>query len=203
MITDLRTGGMAGGAGEQAVATAMAVQVLRHWQVPCSVIAGATDSKTPDFQAGYEKAMTVSAAIHAGANLVTQAVGMQAGLMGVSYAAMVADNDMLGAALRAAVAPEVTNETLALDAIEQVIAGEGHFLGRPETYARMRSDFLYPEVADRRSVEEWMSSDRTGMAQRAAERAKSLLREHWPDHGDPELRRNWEGRFGLLARRDA
>ena len=49
MITDLRTGGMAGGAPEQIMATGVAVQVLRYWEIPCSVIAGATDSKLIDF----------------------------------------------------------------------------------------------------------------------------------------------------------
>ena len=89
MITDLRTGGFS---GEQALATAMCCQVLRHWDLPCSAIAGATDAKLPDAQAGYEKALTVNTAL-------------QAGLMGVSFPAMVIDNDMLGAILRANVPP--------------------------------------------------------------------------------------------------
>jgi Trimethylamine:corrinoid methyltransferase len=78
MITDLRTGGMAGGAPEQLMATAAAVQVMRHWKVPCSVIAGATDSKLVDFQSGYEKAVTINSAAQTGANLITQAAGSQA-----------------------------------------------------------------------------------------------------------------------------
>ena len=200
MITDLKTGGMAGGAGEQAMATGMAVQVLRRWDVPCSVIAGATDSKLPDFQAGYEKALTISTAVQAGANLVTQAAGAQAGLMGVSFAAMVADNDMLGAVMRANVPPEVSEATLALDAIADVVTGEGHFLGRPETYARMRSDFLYPDVADRSSLEEWGETDQADMGQRAAARAEEILRDHWPSHGEAALRAELMARFGLDER---
>ncbi|MGB1637777.1 MAG: trimethylamine methyltransferase family protein, partial [Paracoccaceae bacterium] len=100
MITDLRTGGLAGGSGEQAQANSMVLQVLRHLDVPCSIIAGATGSGHVDHQAGYEKALGISAAISAGANLVTQAAGSQASLMGTSLAGMVADNDMLGAVLR-------------------------------------------------------------------------------------------------------
>ncbi len=73
MITGLRTGGFCGGSGEQALATAMCCQVLRFWDLPCSVIAGATDRKMPDAQAGYEKALTVVTARAAGANLVTEA----------------------------------------------------------------------------------------------------------------------------------
>ncbi len=197
MITDLRTGGMAGGAGEQVMATALGVQVLRHWDVPCSVIAGATDSKVPDFQAGYEKALTINTAVQSGANLITQAVGTQAGLMGVNYAAMVADNDMLGAILRSNVPPEVTEQTLMFDEVAEVVSGDGHFLGRPETYARMRCDFLYPEIADRISIDEWSASDRADMGQRAARRAARILERHWPDHLPDRLRCDLSYRFGL------
>jgi trimethylamine--corrinoid protein Co-methyltransferase len=180
MITDLRTGGMAGGAGEQVTATALTVQVLRHWDLPCSVIAGATDSRHADFQAGYEKALTVLTAMQAGANMVTQAAGTQAALMATSFPAMVADNEMLGNLLRANAVPEITLETLALDTIRSVVTGEGHFLGQPETYARMRSDFLYPEIADRTGLGAPVAAG--DMASRASARAAELLRDHHPAH---------------------
>lgn len=196
MITDLRTGGMAGGAGEQAMATAMACQVFRHWDLPCSVIAGAADSKVPDAQAGYEKALTVNTAIQAGANLVTQAAGMHAGLMGVSFAGMVIDNDMLGSLLRANVAAEVNDETLALASIKDVVTGDGHFLGRPETYARMKSDFLYPEIADRSSPEDWMEAGSPDIVETAERRVEEILRKAPQDHlpGDvlSELRQRFD-----------
>ena len=37
----------------------------------------------------------------------------------------------------------ISQDTLALNTIQAVVEGEGHFLGQPETYARMRSDFVY------------------------------------------------------------
>ena len=40
MITDLRTGGMAGGSGEQALLTAAAIQMARFYQLSSSTIAG-------------------------------------------------------------------------------------------------------------------------------------------------------------------
>ncbi|MCE8539400.1 trimethylamine methyltransferase family protein [Ruegeria pomeroyi] len=202
MITDLRSGGLAGGAGEQAMATGLAVQVLRFWDLPCSVIAGATDSKLPDFQSGYEKALTINTALQAGANLITQAAGSQAGLMAVHFGAMVADNDMLGAILRANIPPEITPETLALEAIAEVVRGEGHFLGRPETYARMRSDFLYPEIADRAQLGDWALGTRADMGARASARAITLLGRHWPNHLSPDLRADLAHQFGLPVEKE-
>ena len=182
MITDLRTGGMSGGSGEQALATAVAMQLCNWLGLPSSTIAGATDSKVPDAQAGYEKALAVSAAVQAGAGLVTQACGMQAGLMGVSFESYVIDNDMLGAVMRAAAPVQVTAETLNVSGIADVVRGEGHFLGRPETFQRMKTDFLYPQIADRRPPLEWEAAGSQDIRSLANSRARAILAEHYPTH---------------------
>ena len=180
MITDLRTGAMSGGSGEQTLANSAAIEMMRHYNLPNSIIAGATDSKAMDAQAGYEKALSVSQAVQSGAHLVTQACGMHAGLMGVAYESYVMDNDMLGAILRSATAIEITDETLSVDAIAQAVHGEGHFLGHAQTYARMKSDFLYPDIADRRSVEEWTAAGQPDLVAVARERARSMLKAYEP-----------------------
>ena len=182
MITDLRTGGMAGGAPEQLMATAAAVQVMRYWKVPCSVIAGATDSKLVDFQSGYEKALTINSAAQTGANLITQAAGSQASLMAVNYGAMVADNELIGILFRSNIIPEISDETLMHDSIKEVVNNEGHYLGHPETYARMKSDFYYPEIAERKSIEEWAASEKLDMGKRAETEALEILKDYWPNH---------------------
>ena len=182
MITDLRTGGMAGGAPEQIMATGVAVQVLRYWEIPCSVIAGATDSKLIDFQSGYEKALTINSAAQTGANLITQAAGSQASLMGINYGAMVADNELIGAIFRSNIIPQVSDETLMHESIKEVVNNEGHYLGHPETYARMKSDFYYPEIAERKSIEEWANSEKLDMGKRAEAEAREILKNYWPNH---------------------
>lgn len=175
MVTDLRTGGMAGGGGEQALLTAAAVQISNHCGLPNSTIAGATDSKVPDIQSGYERALAVALAAQAGANLVTQACGMQAGLMAVSFESYLIDDDMLGAVLRTLAPIEVDEATLSIAAIGDVVRGEGHFLGHHETLARMQSDFLYPNLADRRSPEAWEAAGSPDIREAARARVRELL----------------------------
>ena len=80
MVTDLRTGGMAGGSGEQASLTATAINMAQYYNLPCSTIAGATDSKISDAQSGYEKCLSISRAVNAGANIITHACGSQLAL---------------------------------------------------------------------------------------------------------------------------
>ena len=184
MITDLRTGAMSGGSGEQALATSAAIEMMRFYNLPHSVIAGATDSKSVDIQAGYERALCVTQAVHSGAHLVTQACGMQAGLMGVALESYVIDNDLLGAVLRSATPIEINTETLALDAVAEAVQGDGHFLGDAQTYARMKSDFLYPDMADRSSIEAWTSAGQPDLREAARERVRSLLAAAPPAHAD-------------------
>jgi trimethylamine--corrinoid protein Co-methyltransferase len=197
MITDLRTGGMAGGSGEQALLTAAATQIARFYDLPNSTIAGATDSKLPDAQAGYEKALTVALAAQAGANVITQAAGTQAGLMATSLAAYVIDNDMLGTILKSALPIEVSDATLSVDRIAEAVRGDGHFLGQAETYQRMESDFVYPNLADRRAPELWQSDPGPALEQRAKDTATAILNTYFPDHLSPDLQHRLRKKFAI------
>jgi len=182
MVTDLRTGGMAGGAGEQALLTAASVQMSNHYGFPCSTIAGATDSKVADAQSGYEKSLSVTLAAQSGCNLITQASGMQAGLMACSFESYVIDNDMLGAILRSIAPVEVNAQILNTRVTADVVNGEGHFLGCDETLQRMQSDFLYPDVADRSDHEVWAANGAKDIRTVANNTAKVILQEHFPSH---------------------
>ena len=190
MITDLRTGAMAGGSGEQALLTATAMQMARHYGLPSSTIAGATESKLPDAQSGYEKCLTVGLSVQAGANIITQACGAQASLMGISFEAMVVDNDMLGCILRATNPVEVSPQTLSASAIGAVVNEAGHFLGEADTFARMHSDFLYPEIADRTVIDVWEAAGGIDIRQAAALRAQEILAEYRPCYIEPAIDRD-------------
>ena len=202
MVTDLRSGGMAGGSGEQAILTAAATQMAQFYNLPNSTIAGATDSKIVDAQAGYEKALSVTMAVQAGANLVTQAAGTQAGLMATSFEAYVIDNDMLGAILGAANPISVDAQTLAVDVIAQTVRGEGHFLGHPDTYARMKSDFVYPALANRQAPDAWLANGAPTINDTAQRAAKKTLAEHFPDHIPPDIDERIRTRFDIKLPRE-
>ncbi len=203
MLTDLRTGAMSGGSAEGAVAMAATAQMANYYGLVNSTIAGATDSKLADAQSGYEKSLTVALAAQAGSNLVTQACGMQASLMGCALESYVIDNDMLGAIMKSLAPIEVSEETLALAAIDEVARGEGHFLGRPETLARMQSDFVYPEIADRRSIEEWEADGSRDIHEVARERTREILAAHYPRHIADELDTRLRERFDIRLPRAA
>jgi len=198
LVADLRTGSMSGGGGEQAILMAAAAQMGRYYDLATSSIAGITDAKTADAQHGFEKNLAVSLAAHAGSNIVTQACGMQASLLGCSLEGYVIDNDMLGNIMRSIRGAEVSEETLAVEIIDQVSRNEGHYLGHPQTLARMESDYYYPEVSDRRTPAEWSEDGMQDMRQRALVRTRQILAEHFPDNINSKTDRKLRHEFEIL-----
>ncbi len=185
-VSDLRTGAMSGGSGEQALLSAACAQMASFYDLPNSVPAGMTDSKLPDMQSGGEKGYTISLAAHAGATMIHECAGMQGSLMGTAFESYVLDNDLLGAILRTVRGIEVSDETLDYDVIRDTVLGVGHYLGHAQTFARMKTDYLYPEIADRRSIDEWERAGARDARDLARDRVRAILAEHYPAHVAPE-----------------
>ncbi|WP_298853186.1 trimethylamine methyltransferase family protein [uncultured Ruegeria sp.] len=197
LVADLRTGSMCGGGGEQAILMAGAAQMGRHFDLPTSSIAGITDAKCLDAQYGAEKSLAVTMAAHAGSNIVTQAAGMQASLLGVSHAAYVSDNDMLGNILRTLRGIEATPENIAADIIADVCRGEGHYLGEQHTFNRMKSDYFYPDIGDRKTPREWQEDGSHPISDIARDRAREILSSHYPQHIPDNVDRALRARFDI------
>lgn len=203
-VSDLRTGSMSGGSGEQAVLMAACGQMGRYYDLPTGIAAGMTDAKLPDAQSGFEKGYTVTLAAHSGANLVYESAGMHASLLGCSFESMVIDNDMLGAINRTVRGIEVNDETLSLDSMRDVcIDGPSHFLGHGQTLDLMQKEYIYPEVGDRTSPKEWAEQDKPDLIATARKRVDEVLATHHPvhvsDQADAEIRKE----FNVLLDRSA
>ena len=196
-ISDLRTGAMASGSGEGAIASASAAQLMCRLDLPSTVCAGMTDAKLPDAQAGYEKACSVTLAAHAGANMINLSAGMLASLIAASAESLVIHNEMLGAVLRTVRGVEIDKETLSVEVIDAAVNGEGHFLGHPQTMARMKSDFLYPDICDRSSIDEWREAGSQTLWNRATQRVRHILQQPpgWPL--DPVVDRRIREKFPI------
>ena len=133
--------------------------------------------------------------------MITQAAGSQASLMAVNFGAMVADNELIGVLFRSNIIPEISNETLMHESIKEVVNNEGHYLGHPETYRRMKSDFYYPNIADRKSIEEWANSEQMDMGKRAEVEAIEILENYWPSHLPKKIVDELNNRFQLDLKR--
>ncbi len=196
-VSDLRTGAFTGGGGEEALLQAASAQIARFYGVPSSISAGMTDAKRPDGQAGFEKGVTVALAATAGGNLISEVAGMVGSLMGVSFEAMVMDNEMLGIIQRTLKGIEVTDDTLSFEVIKEVIEGPGHYLGHAQTLALMDREYLYTTLADRSSLSAWEEEGSVGMLDKARKEAKRRLATHYPQSIDPKVDAEIRARFPI------
>lgn len=187
-VSDLRTGAMSGGSGEQAVLMAACGQMGRFYNLPTGVAAGMADAKLPDAQSGYEKGYTVTLAAHSGANMVYESAGMHASLLGACLESYIIDNDMLGAINRTVRGIEVNDETLSLQTMRDVcVDGPLHYLGHQQTMNLMQKDYLYPQIGDRNSPKEWYEKSRPELLKSASGVVDQILKNHFPAHIPADL----------------
>ncbi|MEP2027784.1 MAG: trimethylamine methyltransferase family protein [Paracoccaceae bacterium] len=173
---DLRTGAMTGGSGEQALLSAGCAQMHRFYDLPGGAAAGIADSKMPDMQAGWEQMCSNVMAGLSGLNMVYEAAGMHASLLGFCHESLILGDDLIGHALRCVRGIEVTDETLAVDQIAEVcMGGPGHYLGTDQTLGRMQSDYVYPNLGDRTSPKEWAEIGKPDLLKKATARKEEIL----------------------------
>ncbi|MGO9038941.1 MAG: trimethylamine methyltransferase family protein [Steroidobacteraceae bacterium] len=185
LVIDLRTGSFCGGGGEISVMNAAAAQLSNWLGLPSGVASSMTDAKAIDAQMGAEKGFSSLAAGLAGANMVYESSGMMASLLGASFEAFVADDEMLSHVYRIIRGVEVTEDTLAYDAICEAVLGEGHFLGAAHTLSAMQRDYYYPRLADRDEPRAWSDNGAPDLWSRAKKKARSILTSHYPEYLPP------------------
>lgn len=195
---DLRSGAMTGGSGEQALLTAGCAQMHKFYDLPGGAAAGIADSKLPDMQAGWEQMCSNVMAGLSGLNMVYEAAGMHASLLGFCHESLILGNDLIGQALRCVRGIEVTDDTLALEEIRQVcIGGPGHYLGTEQTLSRMEADHVYPALGNRMSPKEWVENGKPDLIENATARKEQILAQRATARLDPALDAQIRAKFNI------
>ena len=190
-VSDLRTGAMSGGSGEQALITAACGQIAQYLDLPGGSAAGMADAKLPDAQSGYEKGISNVTAGLAGLNMVYESVGMHGSLLGFCLESLIIDNDMIGQCLRCVRGIEVNDKTVSVDTIREVcLEGPGHYLGHNQTLELMETEYLYPDFSDRTTPKVWEELGKVDIVDRAIEEKRCILDSSFPAHLDPEADKN-------------
>ena len=187
-VSDLRTGAMSGGSGEQALLTAGCAQMHHFYDLPGGAAAGIADAKMPDMQAGWEQATSSVMAGLAGLNMVYEAAGMHASLLGFCLESLVLGDDLLGQAMRCVRGIEVTEDSVSLDVIRKTcLSGPGHYLGSDQTLSLMQTEYIYPALGDRTSPKEWNELGKPDLIKKAIGRKESILSEPSTAQFPPEI----------------
>lgn len=197
-VSDLRTGAMSGGSPEQGLLSAACAQMGLHFDLPFGTASGMSDAKFPTYQAGAERAYTVLPPALSGANIIYEAAGMYASLLGACPESLLLDNDVLGAALRVTRGIEVNEQTLSFDNVKDIcLGGTGHYLGSDQTLAVMQSEYIYPEFGDRDSPNVWQQAGKPVMLDKAVEKRDEILNNYYPKHISDETDRKIREQFPI------
>jgi len=155
-------------------------QMLRRYEIPsCSSAGFSSNSRKIDYQVGYEKALgTLIDAMSGGHLLIFQ--GGSGGELLYHPVLSILDDDIAGWVGRFLEGVSVTDETLAIDLINQVGPIPGHYLGTAHTREWWRKEQYFPKSAIHEPYPEWIASGKRDALMLAQERMGEILATHKP-----------------------
>ncbi len=176
---NMRTGISFIASPEMTLSLTAQAQIARTLGLPTWGLAGATDSKALDAQAGAESALDVALQALAGVNIIHDVGYMDMGMV-CSCAMMVLGDEIIQWVKRFTAGIDVNAQTLATDVIAAVGPG-GHFMTEKHTIDHMRKEVWQPELFFKDSYDAWISQGSTTLEQRADEMVADILKNHQPE----------------------
>jgi len=199
-VMDMKTATTRLGGPELGMTHLCLAQLAKMYDIPCRGAAGNTDAKTLDIQAGYEAAFNLILATLAGFNFITYALGSLDFSLAVCYEKILTDHELLGMIERLARGVEVSDETLAVDVIDEVGPG-GNFLAQKHTREYHKKEHFIPQIFDTQPYDSWLKAGAREIREKAREEVKKILREHEPPPLDRDLERKLEEYVKEVERR--
>ena len=195
-MANLRTMGYRGGGVECGMMNAAIHQLADYIKVPNYNSSGLTDSKLPDAQAGWEKAMTTLLAAMGGSNYIHHAAGMLESMLALAYEQFVIDDEIIGMSCKVLKGIDVDPEHLALEVIDSVGPG-GNFMMSPHTLEHMRQEYFDGNgVTDAKGRDKWEKDGSKDAFARAREIAKKILardeKSYIPEEKDQAIRKKYD-----------
>lgn len=178
-VLDMKSALMAMGSPENSLALAAQAEVAQSFNLPTWGLAGATDSKMLDAQAGIESAFSILSQGLSGLNLIHD-VGYMAAGMACSLEQLVMGNEVVGMTKRFVEGITVTKETLARQVIEDVGPG-GHFLVQPHTMNNFKKELWNANIMNRQDIDTWIAAGRPSMEDRVKEEVRKITETHKPE----------------------
>jgi len=173
---DMRTGSLAYGSPEYALAGLAEVDYFNDIGVPSWTGAGCTDAHTIDAQAAAEVGMNLLAAALAGTAFIHNLGYMSAGKTG-SLEMLVLCDELAGMARQFTSGITVNDDTLAVE-VTQRAAPTGSYLGDKHSVRHARTALWLPILFQRTSLYSWNISGSTTLNERIQDKLRALLEEH-------------------------
>ena len=187
---DMKSGAPAFGTPEYAKAVLAGGQLARRYRFPYRT-SNVNSSNCVDAQAAWESEMSLWSSVMAHGNMIKHSGGWLEGGLCASFEKFIIDMEMAQMMVEMLAPIEVTEKTLALDAIREVGAG-GHFFGTSHTMERYHDAFYAPIVSDWSNFETWQEKGEQTATQRANALYREVLDHYQPPPLDPGIREQLE-----------
>lgn len=201
VFADMRDGAYAPGAIEVGMVIAAFCQMARFYNVPCGGYLGLTNSKIPDAQAGFEKAMSPLLGAVSGIDFIVMG-GQQDALMTFDYGQLVIDDEIAQMIKTVRGGFGFSRESVSLAEIKAT-GPAGMFADKPSTLDRMHTATFMPELADRKLREQWVDEGASTIQQRAMNKALEILSSSNPAVLDRETDARIHAEFDGLVPGDS
>jgi trimethylamine--corrinoid protein Co-methyltransferase len=177
---DMGQGLMSVGGPEMSLALAAQAEVAQSFGLPTWGLAGATDSKLMDAQAGVEATYHIMAQGLAGLNLIHD-VGYVDGSMACSVEQLVLGDEIIGMVRRFMRGLDFSSDQLTRDLLYQIGPGS-EFLSQPHTMQHFKNELWRPNIFTRKPINAWREAGERDTATRVGEKIRQILETHKPQH---------------------
>jgi len=164
------------GSPQSTLVNIVGIQMAREfYQIPSRTMAGLTDAKQVDFQAGAETMQNLTLYKMAGVHVINECLGVMDSISTTSYAKWVLDDELLDR-LRVFSAGlyQVSAENILDEMISQGPGGD--YLNCASTLQNYKSIYM-PDLSDWNTFEDWEQSGQPDILQRAREKYEDILRK--------------------------
>ena len=177
-LLDMRSGIYSYGAPELSTLNNALADMAHFYRLPFFCIAGATDAKTLDAQAGLEYALSLYNAALNGCNLIHDCGYLESGLTSSFESVLFADETV--SMIRHMLRPlHFDDDTVCLWLMDEV-GPAGGYLSHDHTLNTYHRTFWIPRFLDRRRFERWQAAGGNEMRQALNQKAKAIFAAHQP-----------------------
>ena len=173
-IPDMRTASYITGSPVSNLINIAGIQLAAElYGLPTRCMAGLTDSKTIDCQAGYETMQNYLMLAMSGVNMVNECFGILDAIMTVSYEKFIIDEEIMSRSACVVKGIDRFEDDFSKNIIKEVGHG-GSYLMHPSTLKYCRS-FWEPSVSDSGSFDNWKKNGEQDIIKKANKMFKEIL----------------------------
>lgn len=173
-LPNLKTGDFVCGSPEVALMNTANLQMaIDYYRIPCRTLCGATDSKTVDYQAGYETMQSLMGGVLGGAHIILECLGILDSIMITSYEKMIIDEEIISRVMCIREGLSDADMNLSTDVIQE-IGRDRSYLDHVTTLSRFRERW-FPAISEWRNYGDWQAEGGPTLMEKAHKKFKQVL----------------------------